>query len=339
MFKWFNRKTATPTDHSVIRLFGYSVISPIRLFGNSVIRATRKGFTLIELLVVIGIMGLLGTASVGGYRAMQRGMAERGVMESVNSFIRAAYQRAQIDRQPVVVYFWNETIREATDDFNEIVVGRAVAVRRHGRITKVNGNFLYDEFADLNLTYQTDDEEGAGGDDSNTMFIYPVDSLSQSEGGFLRTTVRGKVLKKTITPLYLSSADGTLQSGGQGANQPASGNANSGEIETYVFQMVDAGGVTWQAGMAYGFEFAELELPHNYIFGLNYSTSAGQPVQEAGTLVFDVGYNEGNGMSSGTQGGLGSRSTILVSSLRPGEGGTLTAKSVGQSGDPTGSLK
>ena len=330
MFKWFNREKTTPTDPSVIQLFSYSVI-----------RATRKGFTLIELLVVIGIMGLLGTASVGGYRAMQRGMAERGVMESVDSFVRAAYQRAQIDRQPVVVYFWNETIREANDDFNEIVVGRAVAVRRHGRITKVNGNFLYDEFADLNLTYQTDDEEGAGGDDSNTMLLYPVDSLSEAEssGNLRRTAVRGKVLKKKITPLYLSSADGTLQSGASGANQPGSGDSNSGEIETYVFQTVDAGGVTWETGMAYGFEFAHLELPHNYIFGSTYSTSAGQPVKEAGTLVFDVGYNEGNGMSSGTQGGLGSRAQILVSSLRPGEGGSLTAKSVGQSGDPTGSLK
>ena len=301
----------------------------------------RRGFTLIELLVVIGIMGLLGTASVGGYRAMQRGMAERGVMESVDSFIRAAYQRAQIDRQPVVVYFWNETIREASDDFNEVVVGRAVAVRRHGRITKADGNFLYDEFADLNLTYQTDDEEGSGGDDSNTMFLYPVDSLTDAESGgsLRRTTVRNKVLKKTITPPYLSSENGTLQSGASGANQPASGNSNSGTIETYVFEKVADGGVTWETGMAYGFEFAMLELPHNYIFGSSYSTSAGQPVQEAGTLVFDVGYNDGDGMSSGSLGGLGSRKTILVSSLRPGAAGTLTAKKVDQSSDPTGALK
>lgn len=300
-----------------------------------------RGFTLIELLVVIGIMGLLGTASVGGYRAMQRGMAERGVMENVNAFIRAAYQRAQIDRQPVVIYFWNETIRKANDDFTEIVIGRAVAVRRHGRITRVNGNLLYDEFADLNLTYPTDDEENGGGDDSNTMFIYPVDSLSQEESSaaLRRTAVRGKVLKKWISPFYLSTPDGTLQPGGQGANQPAAGNADSGRIETYVFQTVDAGSVTWQAGMAYGFEFANLELPHNYIFGSTYSSSAGTPVQEAGTLVFDVGYNEGSGMTSGSQGGLGSRSTITVSSLRPAPGGLMEAKSVSESDDPTGVLK
>ena len=53
-------------------------------------------------------MGLLGTVSVGGYRAMQRGMEERGVMENVNAVIKTAYERAQIDRRPTVMYFWNE---------------------------------------------------------------------------------------------------------------------------------------------------------------------------------------------------------------------------------------
>lgn len=87
----------------------------------------NRAFTLIELMVVMAIMGLLGTVSVGGYRAMQRGMEERGVMQSVNSFIRTAYQRAQIDRQPVVVFFWNETERLASEEHTEVVVGRAVA--------------------------------------------------------------------------------------------------------------------------------------------------------------------------------------------------------------------
>ena len=59
---------------------------------------TRRAFTLVELMVVIMIMGILGTVSVGGYRAMQRGIEERGVMQNVNQFIRSAYQRAQIDR-------------------------------------------------------------------------------------------------------------------------------------------------------------------------------------------------------------------------------------------------
>ena len=41
----------------------------------------RRAFTLVELLMVVMIMGILGAVTVGGYRAMQRGMEERGVMD------------------------------------------------------------------------------------------------------------------------------------------------------------------------------------------------------------------------------------------------------------------
>ncbi|MBR2981615.1 MAG: type II secretion system protein [Kiritimatiellae bacterium] len=284
----------------------------------------RKAFTLVELLVVVGIMGLLGTVSVGGYRAMQRGMADRGVMENVNSFVRAAYQRAQIDRQPTVIYFWNETIRESTDTDNEIVVGKAVAVRRYGRISQVQGQYLYDEFADLQLTYQTDDEENSSSDE-NTMYLYPVDNLSdlESSSALRRSVVSGKVFKKEMTPLYLSTENGVME-----------GNSGDGKIVTYAFMLENAGGVTWEPGMAYGFEFARIELPHNYIFGSAYSTTSKDPVREAGTLVFDVGYNSG----SGAQGGTGSRTSVSVSNLRPGQSGSLSAFTVGQSDNPTQDL-
>ena len=286
----------------------------------------RKAFTLVELLVVVGIMGLLGTVSVGGYRAMQRGMADRGVMENVNSFVRAAYQRAQIDRQPTAIYFWNETIREADAEgyATEVVVGKAVAIRRYGRISQVQGQYLYDEFADLNLTYQSDDEED-GGSDENTMYLYPIDSLSdiESSSQLKRSTVSGKVFKRTITPLYLSTQNGTLE-----------GASGTGEIETYAFKIINAGGVTWEAGNAYGFEFARIELPHNYIFGSAYSSSSKDPVREAGTMVFDVGYNSG----SGAQGGTGSRTSVSVYNLRPGQSGNLSAQQVGQSDNPTQDL-
>lgn len=289
---------------------------------------TRKAFTLVELLVVVGIMGLLGTVSVGGYRAMQRGMSDKGVMENVNMLVRAAYQRAQIDRQPTAIYFWNETIRGSSDTENEIVVGKAVAVRRYGRLSQVQGQYLYDEFADLHLTYQTDDEESGGSDDENTMYLYPLDNLAdlESSSSLKRSVVYGKVFKRSMTPLYLSQRDanGTYT----GVMQGDSGN---GEIETYAFMLKDAGGVQWKPGMAYGFEFARIELPHNYIFGSSYSTSINNPVQEAGTIVFDVGYNSGNG----TDGGTGGRTSITVSNLRPGPSGNLAAESIGQSDNPT----
>lgn len=308
----------------------------------------KKAFTLIELLVVIGIMGLLGTVSVGGYRAMQRGMAERGVLDNVNALVRAAYQRAQIDRQPTAIYFWNETLRAADDDRTEIVVGKAVAIRRQGRITRADGQYLYDEFADLNLSYQTDDSTsgsasaGEGGGDSrkNTMYLYPIDRLSDIEDTtqLKRSIVDQKVYGKELTPLYLSGENGVLtalDANGTKLSDVPSGETQ-GALKVYAFKVEDAGGVTWQAGMAYGFEFARLELPHGYIFGSSYATDVADPIRPAGTMTFNVGLNQGNGVSGSS--GLGTRTAVTVYSLRPDASGNLAARSVGQSSDPTKDL-
>ena len=306
----------------------------------------KRGFTLVELLVVIGIMGLLGTVSVGGYRAMQRGMAERGVMESVDSFVRAAYQRAQIDRQPTAVYFWNETLRGAeNDDFTEVVVGRAVAIRRYGRLSRVDGSLLYDEFADLDLSYSNDDNadagdsgvggqgangEGAGDDEDNTMYLYPIDDLQeiQDTSRLKRSIVYQKVYGNEVRPPYLSGdANGVLQNEGNDA----------GRIKAYAFKRAarDDGSVNWRQGSAYGLEFAQLELPHGYIFGSSYSKNSSSPVSVQGTLVFSIGRNTGNGVSGGILG----RKSVTVSVLRPGSTGEIAAQSVGQSQDPTEEMR
>ena len=284
---------------------------------------SRRAFTLVELLVVVGIMGLLGTISVGGYRAMRRGMEEKGVMQNVNTFIRAAYQRAQIDRLPTVVFFWNETLRAATADDNEIVVGKAVAVRRAGRISEVQGQLLCDEFADLELSYPTDQDE-RGRNTENSFYLYPMDKLStlESNSKLLRSTVEGKVYQMTIGLTYISGMDGKT--------------LDAGKLYTYAFKLSDANGVQWKAGTAYGFEFANIELLRGFIFGQNYSSSYADPIKEAGTMVFYVGANSGNGQTSGS--GMGSRTKVEVYSLRPGSDGSLTAQSVGSSLDPSQSL-
>lgn len=283
---------------------------------------SKRGFTLIELLVVMGIMGLLGTISVGGYRAMQRGMEERGVMQNVNSLVRTAYQRAQIDRQPVAVYFWNEMIRDETDDQHEIVVGKAVAIRRYGRFSDVRQGMLIDEFADLNLTYQaqTDDENGGGVHKGSSFYIYPMEDLGviENSSALKRTTVEGKVRSAPDSVVFLSGAK--------------SDNTTDEQIPAwgFVISSEDKGGVQWKPGMAYGMEFMQVELPHNYIFGTDRPTSIESPVKEAGTLVFDVGVNSGGGL---TKGGTTGRNSITVSSLRP-NGASLKVQAVGQSEDP-----
>lgn len=280
----------------------------------------KFGFTLIELLVVIGIMGLLGAVSVGGYNAMQLGMEERGVTQNVNNFIRAAFERAQIDRQPTAIYYWNETIRSSTLDENEIVVGKAVAVRRQGRISMVYGDLLVDEFADLERAFtsplqdedpdQADEPEG-----DNVMYLYRLDNQG-GEVKLQRSIVYGEVANRSVTEVYM-----------QGKPQD---NVGSGEIVLWGFKIKDKNGVDWQNGSAYGFEFAEITLPHNYIFGSDYSTTVENPVKGDGARVFTVArIDDGSGrtgvnISANTIGG----SSIPVYALRPDGSGGLTKKLV-----------
>ena len=304
----------------------------------------RRAFTLIELLVVIGIMGLLGTASVGGYQQMRRGMEEKGVIQDVNTLIRAAYQRAQVDRQPTAVVFWNETLRgeNDVDGENMIVVGHAVAIRRAGRITEVSANFLLDEFGDLELSYQTDDgDDGSSGSTDAGMYLYPMDNLSDVEqsSSIRRSLVETKVYAQQRTPVYLTGvkSENVLQaSGGSGSS-----GAGSGQLNIYAFKVKNANGVQWRQGMAYGMEFAHVVLPHGYFFGSGstYSTSSDDPIREAGTLVFDVGRNAGNGMESGTQGGLMSRTSVSISAFRLSGSGTLEPRRIGDTADPTKELR
>ena len=285
------------------------------------VNAMKKAFTLIELLVVVAIMGLLGSASVGGYRAMQRGMEERGVMQNVNQFIRSAYQRAQIDRTLVAVYFWNETIQEETSTDPLIVVGKAVAVRRAGRLTAVDGKMLVDEFADLRFSRLSIDEDDIKDKDNvkgvGDVYLYPMNGASDNEN---RSLVYQNTTKYTIN-------DALVQSG-----QTAS-------IPSYAFLLSDndKGEVAWKIGDAYGFEFSELQLPNNYVFGTGkpYSDRITSPIAGRQVLHFKPGLKSASGSVSG---GTFGASTIVVSSLRPGPSGDLDALKVGTSERPDQSL-
>ena len=281
----------------------------------------KNAFTLLELLVVIGIMGFLGTISVGGYRAMQRGIEERGVMQNVNAFLEAAYERAQIDRQPTAIYFWNETLRAASDDETELVVGKAVAVRRQGRLSRVSGNLLFDEFADLNLVYKTsgddDSSEGAdAADKENTMYLYCLDNMGSSQVQVKRSIVSNKVRKDSLNEQYMQGLP--------------TDNAGSGAIESWGFEKVgDDDSVNWKAGSAYGFEFAELTLPANYIFGSSYSQNVDAPVAGKSTMTFSVGRNDGSNTTGAQVNG-----SITVYALRPSSSGSLSPVRVNTADNP-----
>ena len=284
----------------------------------------RRAFTLIELLMVVMIMAMLGTVTVGGYRAMQRGMEERGVMENANHFIRAAYRRAQIDRQPVAVYFWNETLREETDTEPMIVVGKAVAVRRAGRVSRYIDPYLYDEFGDLDKerlieSAEDEDEENADSgstENDNLVPLYKMNSRS-SNGRSLVSQTTKKVSEQNKDTLL--STDRMV------------------EIPCYAYVLKSAGTAgEWHVGDAYGFEFAEIQLPHGYLFGSSYHKRPQDKISAGDykMMWFDVSLNTGSGSDEGATG----MSTIQVYSLRPGKSGELEAQPVATTDKPTEGL-
>ena len=283
----------------------------------------RKAFTLLELLVVMGIMGMMAVMSVGGYRAMRRGMQEKAVMTNVNQFIRAAYQRAQIDRQPVAVYFWNETLRVSSDDAGnvDVVVGKAVAVRRSGRISGVQGVYLIDEFGDLRFSrlISEDDEEDVNeaSKSGGGMYLY---RLNGEEGGVRES--RSRISETTTAKPF--TGEPLLAWSGNGTQENAA--LKSVEIEAFAYEVLDGSQGKWSAGDAYGFEFADITLPHGYLFGQKYSRSLSKPIDGETMIRFNPAGEGGSGGAGGDR--------ITIYSFAAGSGGGITTKQVGTSTSP-----
>ena len=292
----------------------------------------KRGFTLMELLVVIAIMAIMGSLTVAGYRQMKRGMEERSVMDNVNQFIRSAYQRAQIDRQNVIIYFWNETLRDQTDDEFAVVVGKAIAVRQQGRVTHTGPGFICDEFGDFefkNVAYAspTEAEEGSSSMSS---------SSGEKKGGLRLYKVSGN---KDKEPDWSIVSEETRLVDGEGRDEPLmfsdDKDDNKKKIRLYGFEVVnDKQSTGWKVGDAYGFEFGSITLPKGYTFGKNYSTKASDsPIDEDSYYVMRFKASS-PGSNSGESG-----DTIEIFSLRPGKGGQFTAKSIGTTQKPTENLE
>jgi len=276
--------------------------------SSFLIHRSLRAFTLIELMLVMAIMGLLGTISIGGFRAMRRGMEERRVGDIVTQFVENAYQRAKIDRQPVAVYYWNETRRSEDSDEGLLVVGRAVAVRRAGRITRKDGNYLIDEFGDLRHSVATDDDGEEDNDETELtegikMFLYKMNGNGGSGLKNDRFAVsQATRYKGEKIPLMLTD---------KGWEETHKN--KEAEVAAYGWYSEEAG--KWAVGDAYGFEFAEITLPNNYIFGGDFSEDAKDPIKDAGNPLYIR--PDSSGVSLPPR-----------SALRPGKDGSPTAQPI-----------
>ena len=256
--------------------------------------AMKRGFTLIELMVVVGIMTFLGVAATGGYSALQRGMSERAAVDAATSLFRAAKERALVDRTPTVVFCYNRLVNEATDAENAVVVGEAVAVRRAGRVTWASGQTIVDEFLDVVGSYD----------------IVPSSKMSNRKGMRLwkfgdtqPSAMEYSIVADAVEPIELPLttfegwANGEMGSAPSEAFEP-SGNmrdkeSNSGELNFVVYAFRDTGRSDfppsggWKAGVGYGFEFARVQLPNNFIFGNAVPNRSGKVEQAGQPLYFD----------------------------------------------------
>ena len=222
----------------------------------------KKAFTLLELLVVVAIMAMLGVASSGGYNALVRGMKERGAVASASALLRSAKERALIDRVPTVVFCYNRMLREAggAEDANAVVVGEMVAVRRFGRISGVSDRLLFDEFGNLDDFSFEKVEDTSDLQDSGGMRLYRF-------GGGTMSDMRYSLVSEMIYRKDESVPAFTF----------AHGYTNMAVCAFYNLKKSDREpDDDWKVGDAYGFEFAELQLPGGFIFGSEIPTQPGK---------------------------------------------------------------
>ena len=235
----------------------------------------RRAFTLVELLVVVGILAAMGTVSIGSYFAVVRGMADRGALAAATSVISLAQERARIDLVPTVVYFYNEIVQNKSESAGTelVVAGVAVAVRRAGRITRVNAGMLGDEFADLDKTYGLAESQNSMRGDTFRLYKFDFSKMKYS-------SVYSEVIADPIDNekfIVEHPVDRNFKT--------ATGDSeNPNAVMSYAFKEAGGSSAGWQVGDAYGYEFARVRLPDNYVFSTDIP-SASDPVKEISTVI------------------------------------------------------
>ena len=270
----------------------------------------KSAFTLIELLVVIGLMAMLATVSVAGYSAANRGMADRGAIQSTLSTLRVAQQTCLIDRVPTKVLFYNQLLSGSKNVGSAALYqGTAIAIKQAGRISvDPSGKgvgVLVDEFADWNLSYPTG---GHGGQSGMRLFrMTAADKAKDIDG--CSTIVNPYVSKVTLE-------DYMIQTGA--TNKKWCDEHASGNNVAWGFAATSGSVSDWHVGDPYGIEIARIDLPKGYIFGN--SPPSGNRLTSASVAAVTFDPEESDPSMS---------ASVPICLMRPAVGGSFAAKPVG----------
>lgn len=237
----------------------------------------KRAFTLLELLTVIAIMASLSVAAIGGYRAAVKGMKDRGALTVVQTFIDQVRQRAVIDRQPVTVFFYDE-LRQKEDSAEQrdlVGSGIAIAVKAVGRVSAIEGDYILDEFNDLNVDSDAameDEEEDA--EDNPTDYGKMAMRIYRMADG-QAVDVSPKVEPRDVNEEFLLTGKeiGNAATGSEGDGD------NEKKLTVNAYRALN--GNPFSRGDAYGTEFSAIRLPNGYFFGGSVPTTEGRNILSA----------------------------------------------------------
>lgn len=236
---------------------------------------TARAFTLLELLTVIAIMGILGTAAIGGYQAITRGMGERAALQAAKNISDTARQRANLDRCRTYLFLYNEVQSVDSDDEPGRVCGLAIAVKGAGRISAVKGSDWFDEFGDMDQQFLAMEKNGEPLDEEEyekKAAKFRIFNPRQREFAVVRNGIREELTEEDLE------------------------DRETHQIVLFGFRKL-SGGASFAVGEEYAKEFAVVRLPEGFTFSGSASTKSDG---DLGLHLVDVKVIDRNDTSSPT---------------------------------------
>jgi hypothetical protein len=170
--------------------------------------------------------------------------------------------------------------REDEEEGDEpVVAGVAVAVRRAGRISNVNGSVIGDEFADLNKIYGAVEDEGDLNGDTFRLYRFNVSKMEYSS---VYSSVAEYPIGVNPEDFLVEGPIADWSSAFKKDSEYTDDKEDVGELLSFGFKIAN-GFSGWKVGDSYAYEFVRVQLPDNYIFG----TGSDAPTEGARVKMLD----------------------------------------------------